>query len=214
MGPPRIVALYGSPRRHGNTATLLKQAVAGARDAGARVEEFVLRDLKLSACLEIYSCRQDGECRIRDDFQKVREQVLASAGLMLASPIFYYAVSAHTKILMDRFHSLWVKKHWVDANRNPAPGVRRKGLFISAGATRGKRLFDGTLLSVRYFFDTLDMDLWRALLYRGLEHEGEAQTHPDYLNETYRAGWDLAEAVRASPPAGPSTDNLEGNYAT
>jgi multimeric flavodoxin WrbA len=214
MEHPRIVALYGSPRRQGNTATLLKQAVAGARDAGARVEEFVLRDLKLSACLEIYSCRQDGECRIRDDFQKVREQVLASAGLMLASPIFYYAVSAHTKILMDRFHSLWVKKHWVDAQRNPAPGMRRKGLFISAGATRGKRLFDGTLLSVRYFFDTLDMDLWRALLYRGLENEGEAQTHPDYLNETYRAGRDLAEALRASPPPGPSTDNLEGSYAT
>lgn len=214
MEHPRIVALYGSPRRQGNTATLLKQAVAGARDAGARVEEFVLRDLKLSACLEIYSCRQDGECRIRDDFQKVREQVLASAGLMLASPIFYYTVSAHTKILMDRFHSLWVKKHWVDANRNPAPGVRRKGLFISAGATRGKRLFDGTLLSVRYFFDTLDMDLWKTLLYRGLEHEGEAQTYPDYLNETYCAGRDLAEALRLSPPPEPSTDNLEGNYAT
>jgi multimeric flavodoxin WrbA len=178
------------------------------------VEEFVLRDLKLSACLEIYSCRQDGECRIRDDFQKVREQVLASAGLMLASPIFYYAVSAHTKILMDRFHSVWVKKHWVDTNRNPATGLRRKGLFISAGATRGKRLFDGTLLSVRYFFDTLDMDLWRALLYRGLEHEGEAQTHSDYLDEAYRAGRDLAEALRAAPPPAPSTDNLEGSYAT
>jgi multimeric flavodoxin WrbA len=197
MEHPRIVALYGSPRRRGNTATLLKQAVAGARDAGAQVEEIVLRDLKLSACLEIYSCKQDGECRIRDDFQGVRDQVLACDGLMLASPIFYYAVSAHTKILMDRFHSLWVKKRWVDAGQHPAPAVRRKGLFISAGATRGKRLFDGTLLSVRYFFDTLDTDLWQALLYRGLEYEGEAQAQPDYLNETYQAGRNLAEALRA-----------------
>jgi multimeric flavodoxin WrbA len=201
MDRQRIVAIYGSPRRRGNTATLLKQAVAGARDAGAQVEEVVLRDLKLSACLEIYSCRQDGECRIRDDFQKVRDRVLASAGLMLASPIFYYAVSAHTKILMDRFHSVWVKKHWVDADRKPASTVRRKGLFISAGATRGKRLFDGALLSMRYFFDTIDTDLWRALLYRGLEHEGEVQEHPDYLNETYQAGRNLVEALRAIPPA-------------
>lgn len=200
MENPRIVAVYGSPRRRGNTATLLKQAVAGAREAGAAVDEIVLRDLKLSACLEIYSCRQDGECRIRDDFQGVRAKILAAAGLMLASPIFYYAVSAHTKILMDRFHSLWVKKNWTE-NREPAPAVRRRGLFISAGATRGKRLFDGTLLSVRYFFDTLDTDLWKALLYRGLEHEGEAQAHPDYLNEAYRAGRDLAEALRAQAPA-------------
>ncbi len=201
MENQRIVALYGSPRRRGNTATLLKQAVAGARDAGAQVEEIVLRDLKMSACLEIYSCKQDGECRIQDDFQRVREKVLACGGLMLASPIFYYAVSAHTKILMDRFHSLWVKKHWVEKDRLAAPAVRRKGLFISAGATCGKRLFDGTLLSVRYFFDTLDMDLWRALLYRGLEHEGEVQAHPDYLNETYQAGRDLADALRRMAPA-------------
>ena len=201
MDYQRIIALYGSPRRRGNTATLLKQAVAGARDAGARVEEVMLRDLKLSPSLEIYSCKQDGECRIQDDFQRTREMVLGSAGLMLASPIFYYTVSAHTKILMDRFHSLWVKKYWVDADRNPAAAVRRKGLFISAGATRGKRLFDGTLLSVRYFFDTLDMDLWKSLLYRGLENEGEAQEHSDYLNETYQAGRDLAEALRAMAPA-------------
>jgi multimeric flavodoxin WrbA len=201
MGHPRIVALYGSPRRRGNTASLLKRAVEGARDAGAQVEEIVLRDLKLSACLEIYSCKQDGECRIKDDFQQVRDQVLSSAGLMLASPIFYYAVSAHTKILMDRFHSLWVKKHWIDAGRDPAPAIRRQGIFISAGATRGRRLFEGALLSVRYFFDTLDTDLWKALLYRGLEHEGEVQEHPGYLNETYQAGRDLVEALQAAAPA-------------
>jgi multimeric flavodoxin WrbA len=112
---------------------------------------------------------------------------------MLASPIFYYTVSAHTKILMDRFHSLWVKRNWVASDRDLSPAIRRKGLFISAGATHGKRLFEGTLLSVSYFFDTLDMDLWKSLLYRGLEHESEVQEHPEYLTEAYQAGKDLAE---------------------
>ncbi len=200
MDPQRIVAIYGSPRRRGNTATLLKQAVAGAQEAGARVEEVVLRDLTLSPCLEIYSCLRDGECRIHDDFQKVRELVLASGGLMLASPIFYYAVSAHTKILMDRFHSLWVKKYWMPKGRDLEPADRRKGLFISAGATCGKRLFEGTLLSVRYFFDTLDMDLWKSLLYRGLERESDIQEHPDYLEEAYRTGRQLAGTLNAATP--------------
>jgi multimeric flavodoxin WrbA len=199
----RIVAIFGSPRRRGNTARLLDQAVAGAREAGAVVETIVLRDLKLSPCLEIYSCRQDGECRIRDDFQNVRDRVLAGGGLMLASPIFYYAVTAHTKILMDRFHSQWVKKNWAPP-RQPAPGAaRRKGLFISAGATRGKKLFEGTLLSVRYFFDTLDMDLWKSLLYRGVEYEDDILKHPDYLEAAYQAGKELAEALRAVAPAAP-----------
>jgi hypothetical protein len=45
------------------------------------------------------------------------------------------------------------------------------------------------------------MDLWKALLYRGLENEGEADAHADYLNETYRAGRELAEALRQMAPA-------------
>ncbi|WP_362927244.1 NAD(P)H-dependent oxidoreductase, partial [Desulfonatronospira sp.] len=43
-----IVAIYGSPRRKGNTAALLSRAVQGARDSGASVQEYVLRDLKIS----------------------------------------------------------------------------------------------------------------------------------------------------------------------
>ncbi len=205
MDNRRIVAIFGSPRRKGNTARLLDQAVAGAREAGAEVETIVLRDLKLSPCLEIYSCKQGGECRIRDDFQRVRDQVLTCGGLILASPIFYYAVTAHTKILMDRFHSLWVKKNWTGPQPAALKIPRRKGLFISAGATRGKRLFEGTLLSVRYFFDTLDMDLWEALLYRGLEFEDDVLKHPDYLQEAYRAGKELAGAIEGTISAAPGT---------
>ncbi len=67
-----ILALYGSPRREGNTAVLLKKAVQGARKAGARVEEVVLRDLKLSPCLEIYGCKKTGRCVIEDDFQDLK----------------------------------------------------------------------------------------------------------------------------------------------
>jgi multimeric flavodoxin WrbA len=114
---------------------------------------------------------------------------------MLASPIFFYTVSAHTKILMDRCQSLWVKKYWIDKVSPGQQVPERKGLFISVGATRGKKLFDGTLLSVRYFFDVLDMELWRSLLYRGLDFEGDILKHPEHLDEAYQAGQALAKAI-------------------
>lgn len=190
-----IVAIYGSPRRNGNTATLMRQAVAGARSVGAAVEEVVLRDLKMSPCLEIYKCKDTGRCVIQDDFQKVHELMMTTDGMMLASPIFFYSVSAHTKILMDRCQSLWVKKYWIDQIPPGKWTVRRKGLFISAGATKGKKLFDGTLLTVRYFFDVLDMSLWRSLLYRGLDFEGDAEKHPDYMEEAFEAGAGFVAAL-------------------
>ena len=191
----KIVAIYGSPRRNGNAALLLKKAVEGAQDGGAQVEEIRLRGLKISPCLEIYGCKETGECRIKDDFQKVRDKILASQGLMLASPIFFYTVSAHTKILMDRFQSLWVKKYWLNNTPRGQKIVKRKGLFIAAGATKGKKLFDGALLSMRYFFDVLDMDLWKSLLYRGLDFEGDTLKFPAYLDEAYQAGKEFAKVL-------------------
>ena len=191
-----ILAIFGSPRRKGNTATLLQQSIQGAIDAGAQVETIVLRDLKMSPCLEIYGCKGNGRCAIKDDFQDVYDRMLASDGLMLASPIFFYSVSAHTKTLIDRCQSLWVKKHWIDQIPMGAKTFKRKGLFISVGATRGKKLFDGVLLTIRYFFEVLDMELWNSLLYRGMDFEGDVLNHPEYLEEAYEAGKDLVAAIR------------------
>jgi len=194
----RIVAIYGSPRRKGNTSLLLKQAVEGARAAGARVEEVILRDLKISPCLEIYGCKESGRCVIKDDFQQVYDRLLDCHGLILASPIFFYTVSAHAKILMDRCQSLWVKKYWIEKRSHGKPEPIRKGVFISVGATSGKKLFDGALLTVKYFLDPLDMELWRALLYRGLDFEGDVLKHPEYLEQAYRTGYDLCTEIGSS----------------
>ena len=192
----KITAIYGSPRRKGNTSRLLKQAVDGARAQGAIVNEFVLREEKISPCLEIYGCTKNGKCVIKDDFHRIRDSMLGSDGVMLASPIFFYTVSAHTKILMDRFQSLWVKKYWIDDSHKHRPTTQRKGLFIAVGATKGKRLFDGILLSLKYFFDVIDMKLWKALLYRGLDFEGDVLKFPEYLDEAYEAGKEFAKAVK------------------
>jgi multimeric flavodoxin WrbA len=194
-----IIALFGSPRRGGNTALLLQQAVAGAREAGATVEEIHLRDLKISPCLEIYQCIKTGRCAIKDAFPTVLAQVQKARGIMLASPIFFYTVSAHTKIFMDRCQSLWVNKYWREKQRFGGTTKKRRGLFISVGATSGKRLFDGALLTVKYFFDVLDTQMVQTLLYRNLDHKGDVLSHTDYLETARAAGASLARAIRDLP---------------
>jgi multimeric flavodoxin WrbA len=173
----------------------MQRAVKGARESGAEVDEVFLRDLKMSPCLEIYGCKKQGQCAIKDDYQRVYQQMANARGIIIATPIFFYTVSAHTKILMDRCQSLWVKKNWIEnvpfGQRSPA----RKGLFISVGATKGKKLFDGTLLSMKYFFDVLDTELWKALLYRGLDFEGDVLKHPEYLSEAYETGKAFVKAL-------------------
>ncbi len=192
----KILAVYGSPRREGNTSLLLRQSVKGAREAGADVEEVFLRDLRMSPCLEIYGCRKTGRCVIQDDFQALYDRILACDGIFLATPVFFYSVSAHTKIFMDRCQSLWVKKYRLDRPGTGLDKPPRKGLLISAGATKGRKLFDGMLLSMRYFFDALDTELRCTLLYRGLDEEGAVLRHPEYLVEAFLTGKEFTIALR------------------
>ncbi len=175
---------------------MLEKAVQGAREAGNEVDEVILRDLKMSPCLEIYGCKETGRCVIQDDFQELYDLILSCDGIMLASPIFFYAVSAHTKILMDRCQSLWIKRYWLEKESYEKREPKRKALFISVGATKGKKLFDGVLLSVRYFLDAIDMELWQALLYRGLDFEGDILKHPEYLEEAYQAGKRISRVIK------------------
>lgn len=190
-----ILALYGSPRKHGNTSVLLERAVRGALDGGALVEEIFLRDLSISPCLEIYACRETGRCSIQDDFDLLRDKLLSCDALMLASPIFFYSVSAHTKIVMDRCQEFWSKKYLIDQAPFGLRTPTRKAMFVSVGATRGDKLFEGVLLTMRYFLDTLDMEMWKSLLYRGLDGPSDILKHPEYMDEAYRAGKELAGAI-------------------
>lgn len=192
---PKLLAIYGSPRLEGNTSTLLKEAVAAARQAGAQVSEVFLRDLDMMPCMEIYGCKETGRCAIDDDFQGLYDAMLASDGIMLSSPIMFYAVSAHTKIFMDRCQSLWVRKYWIDKMPFGKGPIKRRGLFISVGATQGPKLFDGALMTVKYFADALDMAITRTVLCRGLDFEGDVLKHPDYLQQAREAGEGLVADI-------------------
>lgn len=194
---PRIVAIYGSPRREGNTARLLKEAVRGMRETGGTVTEFYLRDMKISPCMEIYGCKKTGKCVIEDDFHLIADALEESSGIAVASPVFFYTVSAHTKAFMDRCQSFWVRKYWIEKVPFGSRTDRRAGLFISVGATRGKKLFEGVLLTVRYFLDALDAGLWKSLLYRGLDDPDDVLRNPSYLEEAYKVGKAFAEFLMA-----------------
>jgi multimeric flavodoxin WrbA len=190
----KALGIHGSPRRGGNTELLLQELLRGCRDAGAEVEEVFLRKLKISPCLEIYACQKDGECPIKDDMKPLYGKLIQADILAVASPIFFYAVSAHLKAMIDRCQALWAKKYLL--NQPIAPGrTGRKGIFLAAGGSKGAKNFDGALLTMKYFFDALDRTFDRSLLYRGVDAKGEILRHPTAMVEAYALGKKMAEEI-------------------
>ena len=77
-------------------------------------------------------------------------------------------------------------------------GPKRRRMFISAGATKGRKLFDGAVLTLKRFFDVLEADLWKTLLFRELDQEGDVNQHPEYLGEAYTAGKALVHLIEGA----------------
>jgi multimeric flavodoxin WrbA len=110
--------------------------------------------------------------------------------IVLAAPIFFYSVNAQTKVLIDRSQALWARKY-ILGKTVTAQGIKKKGIFISVGATKGAKLFDGTLLTIKYFFDTMDAELSQTLLYKSIDGKGDILKHPTALQEAYTLGASL-----------------------
>jgi multimeric flavodoxin WrbA len=182
----KVLSVLGSPRRGGNTEILLDEALRGASHYGGSCEKIVLRDLKITPCLEIYKCAKDGVCAIKDDMQDIFPKIVQAQRLIIASPIFFYSVSALTKAMIDRCQSLWAKKYILQLPVSPVPD--RKGAFISVAATRGKKLFDGVRLTIKYFFDAIDVSYSDELLVRGVDEKGEVRDQPEALKAAYDLG--------------------------
>ena len=182
----KVLGILGSPRREGNTEILLDEALRGASDHGGLCEKIILRDLKITPCLEIYKCAEDGVCAIQDEMQGLFPKIIQAERLLLASPIFFYSVPALAKAMIDRCQSLWAKKYILKLPVSPI--AERKGVFISVAATRGKKLFDGVRLTVQYFFDAIDVAYSDELFVRGADEKGEVRDQPEALKAAYDLG--------------------------
>jgi len=182
----KVLGIMGSPRRQSNTEILLDSALAGAEEMGAEVEKVVVSQLKVSPCLEIYACLKDGHCAIKDDMEWLYEKLLEADRIIFASPIFFYGLTSQAKAIVDRCQALWVRRH-VLAMTKEDDRIRR-GVFISVGATQGDKLFDGAMLTVKYFFDAIGVKYAGNLLIRGVDGKAKIKEHPTALRDAFRLG--------------------------
>ena len=105
----KVLGIYGSPRKGGNTDVLLDEALRGAGITGAEVSPVRCCDLKISGCAECGGCDQTGVCVIDDDMQEVYPKLLEANVVILASPIFFYGISSQAKALIDRCQAMWCR---------------------------------------------------------------------------------------------------------
>ncbi|MHB9111427.1 MAG: flavodoxin family protein [Thermoleophilia bacterium] len=190
-----VLGILGSPRPGGNTDILLDRALAGAGDAGAEIEKIALCDLSISGCIECNDCYESGSCTIGDDMDQVYDAFERADRIILASPMFFMGVTSQAKAVIDRCQCYWALKHVLrEKFPHPDNAPLRYGSFIGVGGTKGEKLFDGTMLTLKYFFDAIDVKPVEELyvLVRGVDAAGDILKHNEELAAAYESGKALA----------------------
>jgi multimeric flavodoxin WrbA len=188
----RVLGIAGSPRRGGNTDLLLAEVMKGAASRGAEVKTIILSQLNIAPCQHCDACLETGQCKIKDDMQKVYDELERADRIVLASPVHFMGVTAQTKAMIDRCQALWVRKYRL---KLPPLGSKRerKGLFVSVGGMTLANLFEPALATVKALFKVLDIAYAGELLFPGVDEKGAISGHPDALKQAFLAGQKLVE---------------------
>jgi multimeric flavodoxin WrbA len=149
----KIVALLGSPRANGNTATLTKTFNQTAEDLGAEVQTFLLNKLDAKGCQACDACKtKTDHCVIKDDLANVLESVKNADVLVAATPIYFADISAQLKMFVDRCYSyLEPFETTPEASRLQAG---KKFVLITA-QNRGEEMFAEVCTKYRMIFEFL-----------------------------------------------------------
>ncbi len=99
----KILSISCSPRKGGNTETLLNEALKGAKQDGAEVELFSVAGKTIAPCDACDACRNNkGICHIKDDMQELYDRIIEADGIIFGTPVYYYNMTAQCKAVMDR----------------------------------------------------------------------------------------------------------------
>lgn len=141
----KILILCSSPRRAGNSDTLASEFMRGAKDAGHGVEKIFLRDKTINYYTGCSTCSLHGKpCPQKDDMPEILEKMIASDIIVMATPVYFYTMSAQMKTLIDRCCGLYTQM------------TGKEFYFIVAAAEDDQRKMERTIDTFQGFLDCLE----------------------------------------------------------
>ncbi|SFM97038.1 flavodoxin family protein [Thermodesulforhabdus norvegica] len=190
-----ILAIYGSPRPNGNSDIMLDHFLKGAEKEGAMVEKIYVRKLKIHGCIGCGHCDEKGYCFRKDDMEMLYRPLATYPRIVVSSPNYFYGLPGQLKCLIDRTQALFMAQRLPadkDLPYRPLPLEGRKGFFLGVGATKGARLFDCCRLTIKYFFDAINVEYSGDICQRGVDDRGAIRNFPEVLQRCEELGRSFA----------------------
>ena len=180
-----IAAIYGSPRKNGNTDILMDKFIQPLQEAGEDVVKFKLRDKTLKPCIACGGCNETGQCVFKDDIWDIYSELNSAKAIVISSPIYFATVCAQLKMFIDRGQAFWANKYLL-GNEN-FTNIKH-GYFICAGAIDTNLYFENARLVIKTYLQTLDIDYGGDIFFSGVDEKGEILQKEGAVEEAVTEG--------------------------
>jgi multimeric flavodoxin WrbA len=181
----QILVFKGSPRERGNSSILADKAAEGAISAGAEVETYSLQRMDIHPCDGCDICQETGVCVLGDEMQQLYPRLRLADAIVIASPIYWFTISAQTKLFIDRWYAL-------ESSQGSALKGKHFGILLTYGDN--DPYTSGAINAIRTF-----QDMFRyikaeivGIVYGTASKEGDILNRPDLLEQAYKLGEKLA----------------------
>lgn len=183
----KVIAFNGSPREGGNTELLLNETLKGIREGGHEVFVFNLNSMSITPCQDCCGCDETGICVLSDGMDEIYRAIREADRIILASPIFFFGVSAQMKAMIDRCQAFWCERYLL---KKPIPGGPhgRRGLLLLVGGMKKEIGVQCSEATAAAFFRTVSVPEHRTLSFLGVDARGAVLSHPTALRDAYEAG--------------------------
>jgi len=182
----KLLAIVGSPRLKGNTNYLVDQALEEAATLGAETEKIVLSQYAVNPCLGHDDCASFDACQQKDDAGWILDRLCEADGVILATPVYYYNVSAQMKTFIDRNYFLY--KHGIKSR------ARAVGVIVVAGSEG----IEDTLHTLKQFIDEpFDVEEDKIFIAYGYaDRLGEAKNNRPLVEKARKLGRQMVESLK------------------
>ena len=198
--PIKVLAFAGSPRRGGNSETLLDWMLAAmAKEPDVVVEKVALTEANINPCRGCNACEKLNKCVQRDGMDIYHDKLVAADVIVLASPIFCMGLAAQVKALVDRAQVFRSRKYVLKLPVVPPERRgKRLGVFLATAGQNWDYVFDAAVPSVKCFYHVIDIrdaDI-HYLMVNNVDEKGAIQKHPSAQADAEKLGTDVIAELK------------------
>ncbi|MFA5330977.1 MAG: flavodoxin family protein [Methanoregula sp.] len=190
--PVNVLAFAGSPRRHGNSETLLDWVLASmAKDPDVTIEKVPLTDADIRPCRGCNACERLNKCIQCDGMDIYHDKIIAADCIVISSPIFCMGLCSQVKALVDRAQVFRSRKYVLKLPVIPPERMgKRLAVFLATAGQAWPHVFDAAVPSVKCFchvIDIADADI-SYLMINGVDEKGAILNHPKARTDAEKLG--------------------------